>query len=68
MVLATARTIGEWVTVTVLLTVGLWLVLKREAWARDVYALRPLGRGGEAISARSVLTIITAIWLTVVAN
>lgn len=69
MVLAAARTIGEWATVAVLLTVGIWLVLKREAWARDVYALRPLGRAGEAITATlGVLTIITAIWLAVVAN
>jgi len=61
--LAAASTIGEWAVVAVLVTAGVWLVLKREAWARDVYALRPLGRGGVVITATiGVMAVIAAIW------
>ena len=66
MTLGAANSIGEWGVVATLLIVGIWLVVKRERWARDVYALEPFGSGGVIIvTAIGVLTVIAAVWLAI---
>jgi hypothetical protein len=56
---------GRWLVSVVLLGIGLWLVIGRRRWAREVYTppLSYLGRAGPVIvAALGVLLIVAAIW------
>jgi ABC-type Fe3+ transport system permease subunit len=62
---ASSSDAGRWLVTAVLLGIGLWLVVGRRRWAREVYTppLSYLGRAGPAIVAGlGLLLIVAAVW------
>jgi hypothetical protein len=64
MTLATATALG-WIGFAAAVALGLWLILGRAKWARDVYQppLNPFGRFAPLVpAALGVLVIAAAVW------